>query len=62
MVVVAQVAQRNDDLIASCDFLLVLYLLYSHVTRNHINPFKPNEISHCYQLDLSISDLRVVGW
>ena len=26
------------------------------------NPFKPNEISHYYQLDQSISALRVVGW
>ena len=42
--------------------LLVLYLLYSHVTRNRLNPFKPNGISHCYQLDLSIFVLRVFGW
>ena len=27
-----------------------------------LNPFKPNGISHCYQLDQSISILRVVGW
>ena len=26
------------------------------------NSFKPNGISHCYQLDQSISVLRVVGW
>ena len=26
------------------------------------NPFKPNRISHCSQLDQSISVLRVVGW
>ena len=27
-----------------------------------INHFKPNEISHCYQWDQSISILRVAGW
>ena len=27
-----------------------------------INPFKPNEISHSYQLAQTISVLRVVGW
>ena len=26
------------------------------------NPFKPNGISHCYQLEQSISVLRDVGW
>ena len=26
------------------------------------NPFKQNGISHCYQMDWSISILRVVGW
>ena len=26
-----------------------------------VNPFKPNGISHCYQLDQSISFLRVFG-
>ena len=26
------------------------------------NPFMANGISHCYQLDHSISVLRVVGW
>ena len=26
------------------------------------NPFKPNGISHSYQLDQSISVFRVVGW
>ena len=26
------------------------------------NSFKPNDISPSYQLDQSISDLRVVGW
>ena len=30
-------------------------------TLNH-NPFKPNRISHNYQLDQSISILKVVGW
>ena len=34
-------------------FHLVLYLLYIHVTRNHLNTFKRNGISHCYQLDIS---------
>ena len=28
---------------------------------NFFNPFKPNELSHCYQLDQSISILWVVG-
>ena len=27
-----------------------------------INPFMPNGISHCYQLDQSITILRVVEW
>ena len=27
-----------------------------------VNPFEPNEISHSYQLDQSISVLRIVGW
>ena len=27
-----------------------------------INPFKLNGISHPYHLDISISNLRVVGW
>ena len=27
-----------------------------------VNPFKPNGISHSYQLDQSIYILRVVGW
>ena len=27
-----------------------------------LNPFKPNGISHYYQLDQSISILRLVGW
>ena len=27
-----------------------------------INPFMPNGISHCYQLEQSISVLRNVGW
>ena len=26
------------------------------------NPFKPNGISHCYQLEQSISVLRDIGW
>ena len=29
--------------------------------QSHFNPFKPNGISHSYQLDQSISVLRVVG-
>ena len=28
----------------------------------NINPFMPNVFSHPYQLDESISNLRVVGW
>ena len=27
-----------------------------------INPFMPNRISHCYELDESISNFRVAGW
>ena len=69
MVVVAQIAQRNEDLIA-CSVLLpvmsfsIVFTLqpYDYITRNHLNPFKPNGISHCYQLDLSIFVLRVFGW
>ena len=30
--------------------------------QNTLNPFKRNEISHSYQLDQSISILRVVGF
>ena len=30
--------------------------------KQFINPFMPGGISHCYQLDQSISVLRVVGW
>ena len=33
-----------------------------HAFRNEFNPFKPNGIPYCYQLDLSIFVLRVVGW
>ena len=29
---------------------------------HNLNPFKPNRISHFYQLDQSISILRAVGW
>ena len=29
---------------------------------NYVNLFKPNGISHCYQLDESISVLGIVGW
>ena len=28
----------------------------------HINPFNANGISHCHQLEQSISALRDVGW
>ena len=28
----------------------------------YVNPFMPNVFSHPYQLDKSISNLRVVGW
>ena len=31
-------------------------------TADDIYPFTPNGISNCYQLDLSISNFRVVGW
>ena len=66
MVVVAQIAQSNEDLIA-CSVLLPvislsIVLLYSRVTRNLLNPFKQSRISHCYLLNLSISILMVVGW
>ena len=67
--VVAQVTQRNEDFIA-CSVLLpvmsfrIVFIIqpYDYITRNHLNPFKPNEISHCYQLDLSIFVLRVFGF
>ena len=41
--------------------------MFSMITKKHLtdctlNPFKPNEISLSYQLDQSISVLRVVGW
>ena len=63
---VARVTQRNEDLIA-CSVLLpvmsfsIVFTIqpYYHITRNHLNPFKLNGISHCYQLDLSIFVLRV---
>ena len=32
------------------------------VSANSFNPFMPNGISHCSQLDQSISVLRVVRW
>ena len=67
--VVAQVTQRNVDLIA-CSVLFpvmsfsIVFTIqpYDYITRNHLNPFKPNGIPHCYQLDLSIFVLRVFGW
>ena len=67
--VVAQVTQRNEDLIAYSVFLPVMSLIsivftiqpYYYIARNHLYPFKPNGISHCYQLDLSIFVLRVLG-
>ena len=69
MVVAAQVAQCNEDLIACNVFLPVMSSSivftiqpYYYITRNHLNPFKPNGISDCYQLDLSIFVLRVFGW
>ena len=34
----------------------------SGVLLKSYNPFKQKEISHSYQLDQSISILRVVGW
>ena len=33
-----------------------------HFMRTAFNPFMPNEISHCYQLENSISVLRDVRW
>ena len=39
---------------------MIFWLDYS--LRSKINPFKLNGISHCYQLDQSISILRGVGW
>ena len=35
--------------------------MLSEICRDRINPFMPNGISHPYQLDDSIFDLRVVG-
>ena len=68
MVVVAQIAQCNENLIA-CSVLLpvmsfsIVFTIQpnDYITRNHLNQFKPNGISHCYQFDLSIFVLRVFG-
>ena len=38
-----------------------IFMWCSHFD-SFLNPFKLNGISHCYQLDQSISVLRVVGW
>ena len=39
-----------------------LYVDTIYLSLLHLNPFKPNEISHNYQMEHSISILRVVGW
>ena len=47
----------------------ILYISYGCYSKTElsktdvclINPYKPNGISHSYQLDESISNLRVVG-
>ena len=36
------------------------FLYFCNIKCLYINPFKPNEISHSYRLDQSISVLRVV--
>ena len=35
---------------------------FDHFMRTAFNPFMPNGISHCYQLEQSISVLRGVSW
>ena len=40
----------------------VLLQNYKGDTADDIYPFMPNGTSHWYQLDLSISQFRVVGW
>ena len=35
---------------------------FVHFMRTAFNPFKPNGISHCYQLEQSIFVLRDVRW
>ena len=36
--------------------------VYKGLMKSTLNPFKPNGISHCYELEQSISVLREVGW
>ena len=66
MVVVAQVTQRNEDLIACSVLLPVMsFSIVFTIQPCHKKPpypFKPNGISLCYQLDLSIFVLRGFGW
>ena len=42
----------------SNDFLFI----YFRTEMSSVSPYKPNGNSHDYQLDQSISVLRVVGW
>ena len=65
MVVAAQVAQRNENDLIACSVLLPVISFGIAFTKQPCHkklPFKLNGISHCYQLDLSICVLRVVGW
>ena len=39
-----------------------ILVLITHVQKLHFNPFILNVFSHPYQLDKSVSVLRVVGW
>ena len=41
------------SMVASCAFKILMQF---------VNTFKPNELSHLYQMDRSISVVRVVGW
>ena len=53
-IVTEYVALKNDMLIKSN--IISVFIIISV-----INPFKPNGISHSYQLDQSISVLRMFG-
>ena len=42
--------------------VVAILVFHSLFKKSYINPFKPNGISHYYQLDQFISALRVVRW
>ena len=41
---------------------IVKLLTEQHLELSKLNPFKPNEVSHCYQLEQSIFVSIDVGW